>query len=89
MYAPTTPNHVEIAIRAGIGYLPTPLTREAAADYFDRRAAFCLTTAANVLVLADKVGDLGDMTAMAELVDEARDFMAEYRRINAMRTNPV
>lgn len=87
MHTPTTPNHVQTAIVEAIGLLPTPLTREAAADYFDRRAAFCLDAAANAETLAQALTD--DPAARESLLREAREFFAEYRRINAMRTNPV
>ncbi|WP_280485371.1 hypothetical protein [Nocardia cyriacigeorgica] len=88
MNAPTTAPHVRTAIREALGNV-RPVDMRTAAEYYDRRAAFCLTTAQNTLALAETVGERGDVAAMGELVREAQDFMAEYRRINAMRVNPV
>ncbi|MCX4099126.1 hypothetical protein [Nocardia sp. alder85J] len=83
-----TPDHVRAAIAETVGLLPYPLTRDSAARYFDRCVSFCLDAAATAADLAARLL-AEDPDAARQVADEARDFLAEARRIDAMRTKPV
>ncbi|SLG91871.1 Uncharacterised protein [Mycobacteroides abscessus subsp. abscessus] len=80
----TTPAAIDTAIIEAIGPIPFPLTPARAADYYDRRAAFCLEAADTSSALAQQIAERGDHTAALALLSEAAAFLAEWQRINAM-----
>ncbi|MGF6881718.1 hypothetical protein ABH933_001229 [Nocardia sp. GP40] len=80
-----TPAHVHEALVREVGPLPVPANHETFSAYLDRRATACLEIAERVANLAETVGKDGHTAAFAELVVEARDFLAEYDFIDSMR----
>lgn len=85
-----TPARIETAIREAIGTGTNSKTPDEFHAYLDRRVTFCLEAAENTIDAAQKVhAEGGSDDHVRDLRDEAAEFYAEARRIDAMRIKPV
>jgi hypothetical protein len=80
---------VRAAIAAIAGPVPAVRTSATVAAYFDRRAATALHLAEQAINTAAHALSIDMLDIADEAVAEARAYLAEYQRINAMRVRPV
>ncbi|MET8427765.1 hypothetical protein [Nocardia sp. NPDC004860] len=85
-----TPARIETATREGIGPRPLDNTPAAFHRYLDKRVEFCVEAAENTIESAQMVlATGGTADHVRDLRDEAAEFFAEARHIDAMRVKPV